>query len=104
MERLGFFFTANKITKSEEKRAILLTACEAPTHKLIRNLVSSRKTEEVPYNVIVATVKSYLNPKPSVILQMYRFNNRAQRPGESVADFVADLRRLSADCEYYTHA
>ena len=41
-----------------------------------------------------------MNPKPSAIVQRFRFNSRVQRPGESIADFVAELRRLSPDCEF----
>ena len=51
-ERLGFF---SQPTRSQRvmRRTILLTAYGEPTYKLIRNLVSPRKTEEVPYDVIV---------------------------------------------------
>ena len=100
IERLGFFFSANKITDAGQKRAVLLTVCGPQTYKLIRNLVAPEQTGAVDYTVIVEKVKEHVNPKPSAIVQRFRFNSRVQRPGESIADFVAELRRLSPDCEF----
>ena len=97
IERLGFFFSANKITDAGQKRAVLLTVCGPQTYKLIRNLVAPEQTGVVDYTVIVEKVKEHVNPKPSAIVQRFRFNSRVQRPGESIADFVAELRRLSPD-------
>ena len=45
-------------------------------------------------------VKEHLHPKPSCIVQRFQFNSRSMRESESVAEFVADLRRLSTNCEY----
>ena len=43
--------------------------------------------------------KSY-DPQPLVIGERFRFYQRSQKSGESIADFVADLRRLSIKCEF----
>ncbi len=40
------------------------------------------------------------NPKPSAIVQRFKFNSRTWQQGEVVADFVAALRQLSEYCEY----
>jgi len=37
-----------------------------------------------------------------VISECYNFNRRQQAANESVADYVAELRRLSAHCEFRT--
>lgn len=36
----------------------------------------------------------------SVVQHRFKFNSRSQREGESIADFVAELRRLSKDCQF----
>ena len=43
--------------------------------------------------------KSY-DPQPLLIGVRFRFYQRSQKSGESIADFVADLRRLSIKCEF----
>lgn len=38
-------------------------------------------------------------PPPLVIVQRFAFNNRAQCKGEIVAEFVAELQKLSKQCQ-----
>ena len=45
-------------------------------------------------------MKEHYFPKPSVTMQRFAFNSRSRKQGESVATFVADLRRLSEYCEF----
>ena len=47
-------------------------------------------------------MKKHHDPKPSVIVQCYRFNLCNRRSGESVAAYVAELRHLSEHCEFGT--
>ena len=42
-ERQEHYFTANRITDVEKKRAVLLSSCGAKTYNLISNLVSPGK-------------------------------------------------------------
>ncbi len=39
-------------------------------------------------------------PKPSVTVQRFKFNSRVRQPGESVANYVAELRQLTGFCEF----
>ena len=45
-------------------------------------------------------VTDHHTPQPSAIVQRFNFNSRSQKEGETVAAFVAELRRLSEHCEY----
>ena len=42
----------------------------------------------------------HLDPKPSVIVQRFVLHSRLRKGGESVAAFVAELRRLSEHCGF----
>ena len=42
------------------------------------------------------------DPKPSVIIQRYRFNTRNRCGGESISTYVAELRHLSEHCSFGT--
>ncbi|XP_024921034.1 uncharacterized protein K02A2.6-like [Cynoglossus semilaevis] len=99
-ERLGHFFDANGITEEARKRSILLSVCGAKTYKLIRNLATPQKPGEIPYANLVKLVRDHHNPKPSVIVQRFKFHSHFRKAGKSVANFVAELRQLSAHCEF----
>ncbi|XP_062501692.1 uncharacterized protein K02A2.6-like [Corticium candelabrum] len=100
VERVKFFCVANGITDTERKKAVLLSVCGVQTYKLIRNLLAPGKPEDAEYDDIVAKVKDHVNPKPSTVVQRFRFNSRSQKPGESVVQFMAELRRFSTDCDF----
>ena len=46
------------------------------------------------------SVKNYFNPKPSCIVQWYKFNTRTRASGNSAATYVAALRELAGFCNY----
>ena len=45
-------------------------------------------------------VKDHLTPQPSSIVQRFKFNSRSQQDTETVAQFVAELKKLSEYCEF----
>ena len=45
-------------------------------------------------------MKEHLNPKPNVIVERYKFYNRVRKAGETVPEFVAELRNLSRHCQF----
>ena len=99
-ERLEFYFVAHDITDEVKKRATLLSVCGASTYKLICDLVSPLKPKDKTFAQLKETVQKHLKPKPSEIVQRYKFHTRTQQSGESVAEFVAELRHLSTDCNF----
>lgn len=94
-ERLQEYFTANEIESADKKKAILLSVVGAEIYQLIRSLVAPDKPTEKNFNQLVELVQQHYQPTPSVIVQRFKFNSRSQRSGESIATFVAELRRLS---------
>ena len=104
-ERLGQYFVANGIgdEKDDEKarrRAILLSVCGAKTYKLMSDLLAPTKPSEKSYKELVDLVQNQLVPKPSEIVQRFKFHNRSQEEGETVAEYVAGLRNLAEHCEF----
>ena len=100
MERLENYFVAHDVTTAPKKRATLLSECGAPTYKVIRSLVAPEKPNEVEYAALVKRIQEHFAPRPSIIVQRFKFNTRARQPGESVSTFVAQLRQLSEHCAY----
>ena len=58
------------------------------------------KPFEKSYDDVVTVMKSFYRPKPSVIIQCYRFYSDFRQNEESVSIFVAKLRNLAKDCEF----
>ena len=94
------YFTANDIKTAEKKRAILLSICLAATYQVILNLMTPRKPTDHTFEELVQLEQAHHNPPPSVIVQRFTFNTRSQKDGETVSQFMAELRRLSEHCAF----
>ena len=97
---MDHYFTANDVVDADKERAILLSTCGAQTYKLVRSLVAPQKPTEFSYSELVKKVSDHYHPKPSVTVQRFTFNSRARKPSEPIAVYIAELRRLSQDCEF----
>ncbi|XP_037505003.1 uncharacterized protein K02A2.6-like [Rhipicephalus sanguineus] len=100
LERLQFYFTSTGVVEEQQQRAVLCSVCGPATYAILRTLCSPATPAETPYADIVSKLTHHFTPTPSVIVQRFTFHKRCQQPGESIADFVADLRRLSKHCEF----
>ncbi|KFD54750.1 hypothetical protein M513_04450 [Trichuris suis] len=99
-ERLHFFFTAQGIADDQQKWALLLTAVSEQTFDLLRILVQPKALEDCKYAELVGSLRTHFCPPPNEIVQRFRFHSRVQREGETISDFVTDLRRLTAKCNF----
>lgn len=99
-ERIEHYFIANDITSGAKRRAILLNAVGPATYRLLKTLVSPAKITDLSFEEIVERATKHFNPKPSPIVKRYEFNTRKQEEGETVATFVAALRKIAEYCEY----
>ena len=99
-ERMQQYFMANDIATDDKKKAILLSTCGAETYQLIWSLVALQKPTEKYLSDIVQLVRDHHTPPPSAIVQRFRFHSRTQKEEETVAEFIADLRKLSEHCKF----
>ena len=99
LERLHMYLTANGI-EEDKKVSVLLTVIGAKTYGLLRSLFSPVLPQEKTYEELVARLKSHFSPDPVVTFERYQFYGRKQRDGEPVAEFLAELRRLSVTCKF----
>ena len=79
-----------------------MNAVVPKTYRLIKTLCLPEKPQDHSFEEIVKRVKAHFYPKPSPIIKKYEFNRRKQNPGESVAEFLAAIRKIADDCEYGT--
>ena len=98
----GLYFSANEITEAKQKKSILLASVGNDTFKLIRNLIGKEqlKAETTTLDVIVQRVKNHLAPRPNYIFARSDFFDCVRKPGQSVAEFIVVLRKLSEHCKF----
>ena len=102
LERIENYFSANDITTEGKKRAIFLTYVGAETYGLIRNLCTPEKPTDKTFADICTLVTNHLSPKPNIIIERFKFNSRSRKDGESVSNYIAELKCLRRDCDYKT--
>ena len=98
--RLKYYFKANRVTESDEKKSILLTAVGPATFRRIGSLLTMARLDSIGYDGLVKEVADFYDPKPSSIVQRFRFNTRQRASNESIATYVAALRRLAEHCNF----
>ena len=98
-EQLQLYFTANDVEEAKQK-AILLSGCGVATYRLIKNLTAPEKPTDKTFAQLVQLVGEHHNPKPSKIVERFRFNTRNRQQGESMATFIAELWHLTRYCNF----
>ena len=91
VERMEYYFQANRITEEGTKRAVLISAMGGKAYKLMRNLISPAKPKDKSFEQLVEIMKKHFCLPPSEIVQRYKFNSRVHQDGESVAVYVSEL-------------
>ena len=49
---------------------------------------------------MIAVLEKHFDPKPAMIAERFKFHKREQLPGESLADYIAELCCLAKHCEF----
>ena len=100
IKRLEQLFLAHDVEDAGKKRAILLSVSGSKTYALARDLVQPARTAETTFKKIVKTLEKHYSPRPSEIVERFKFHSRNRKEDEGVATYVASLRKLSEHCNY----
>jgi len=101
-QRLEHYFCANGATNEEKKRSALITVVGRDNFKLMRSLIHSLEPEDKSYDELIAAMRQHFEPQPSEIrpMQLFKFHTRSRKSGETVAEFVSELRAIAKDCNF----
>ena len=102
LERVQLFMDANSV-KREKEVPVLLSVIGGKIYTLLRNLVAPDEPKSKSFTELTEVLKSHFEPKPNTIAERFHFYRRVQQPGESVADFVAQLKSLATHCVFEGH-
>lgn len=99
VERLEQYFVVNKIV-AEMQVPTLITVMGAEGYELLVNLCTPVKPKSKTFAQITEIMQKHLQPKPSPLTERYKLRNRKQKDGESIAEYVAVLKKMSIGCEF----
>ena len=102
VERANLYFQANDI-REEKQLPVFLSSIGGKTYGLLTNLLTPTLPKDKPLAEVIAVLKKHFDPKPAVVAERSKFHKRDQLPGESLADYIAELRRLATHCEINTN-
>ena len=100
VERLNYYLIANEVKEDAKKCAILMSGCGPTAYKMICTLVDSEMRKTIKYDALIEILTSHFDPKPSSIVQRFKFYNHSRGKGESIPTFVATLHVIAEHCEY----
>lgn len=101
LERFEVFAAANDIAEGK-KLPVFLTAIGEKAYVTLRSLLLPKTPTKASFTEVVDVLKKHYAPKRSMVTERYRFHQRKQQPHETVADFIVELKKLAATCEFST--
>ena len=61
-------------------------------YSVLRDLLAPAKHKDKEFAELVGILIRQLEPRPIIIAERFRFHKRDQKPGESIAVFLSELR------------
>ena len=98
-ERVNLYFEANEIPDGKQVPAFL-TFIGPKAYAILRSLVSPTPPKDKTFEELLTALKNHYCPKPLVIVERFRFLKKYQAEGESISTFTAELKKLSAHCNF----
>ena len=96
---MELYFAANEI-KADKRVPVFLNLIGRENYSLLRSILSPQKPAEQPLKKLMDVLREYYEPKKVVMAARFLFHQRQQQPGESVAIYLAELRKLAVPCEF----
>ena len=84
----------DKITDEDLNRSTFIATSGGPAYELLRSLCQN-ETQSTTYKQLTDLMTDHLNPKPNEIGKRFSLYKRDRKSGESVNEYIAELRRLS---------
>ena len=99
LERVSLFFEANEIARGK-RVTWFLNLMGVKTYLLVHNLVAPFQPKNKSFDQIVTTLKEHFELKRFINAQRFYFHCRDQMSEETIADNIAESRRLVTPCDF----
>ena len=102
VKRLKLYFDANSVTE-EKKVPVFLTVIGANNYALLSDYYSPGKPQDQSLDDLIKTMENHFEPVSIIIAERFQLYKCDQKSGETIADFMAELRRLATNCKFGAH-
>jgi hypothetical protein len=98
-QELEIYLNATEKDGKSMKISILLT-CIGKQGREIYNTFQFVEGEEMKFKVVVQMFQDYCSPRKNIRFMRHKFFTCKQRDGQSFDEFVTELKKRSAECEF----
>lgn len=98
LERV-YIFAAHEVS-DEKKVPVFLNGIGGTAYGILRSLVAPDSSMTKSLEVLTEKLRDHYEPWPIIIVECFHFHKRDQHSGESIAEFVAELRCLATPCKF----
>ena len=85
---------------ASKMRAAFYTSIGSDAFKLLCSLCAPNKPEDCSYEALKTKLDAQYGVKRLVLVERYHFYNYKQTDSQSLTDYLAELRRLAATCDW----
>ncbi|CAB3238863.1 unnamed protein product [Arctia plantaginis] len=101
IRRVKQYILLNEI-KDELRVPLLITVVGEHTYSLMCDLCAPKNPEEKSFDELIKAVLEHLEPQRSEIAERHVFRLRRQRDGESMTEYLQELKHLATTCNFGT--
>jgi RNase H-like domain found in reverse transcriptase/Reverse transcriptase (RNA-dependent DNA polymerase)/Integrase zinc binding domain/Integrase core domain len=101
-ERLEQYFLQHDIVDGNKKRATLIAEMGSSTYTILKSLLSPALPSSKTYAELKTILTDHFQPTVNEIAETLKFNRRYQHQGESISEYIVELRSLARTCNFAT--
>lgn len=100
-ERLEIHLEIKKVQYNKELCAkLLLQYIGSKNYALITSLAAPKPVNSLKYDELITLLEKHFCPKKNVLVEQHKFFCELQNDKQSIAEFVAQLRKRANECEF----
>ncbi|VEN46957.1 unnamed protein product, partial [Callosobruchus maculatus] len=99
LERMEHLFRVNCV-EDPLRVSMFVTLAGSKVYQTLKNLVAPTKPSDLPYDQITGLLRKHYSPPVSEIYERFIFNKCNQKPDQSIADYIVELRKLASSCRF----
>nr|XP_022906874.1 uncharacterized protein K02A2.6-like [Onthophagus taurus] len=103
LQRLDNHLQLRGVDKNSQTKLCvqILIGCLSPKiYQILTKLTAPDLPNTRSYDELIKLLREYLAPQASVTAEQHKFYTRLQGEGESIQCYVAELRKLTTNCEF----
>ncbi len=96
-----YILAADLTEASDERKVAILLHCMGPEHlKTFNTFTWENNGDESKFKKVLEKFESHFEPKKHLGTCRGKFHARFQRQGETLTDFITDLKSMAEHCEF----